>query len=85
MEHWVALVTQIVAVVIDAMAVVVIAIGTIEGFITGVRAMFFAVQGHDMRRAWLRYTRWLVAGLTFPTAPPAVHWPASTALRLSCK
>lgn len=51
--------------VIDAMALVVIVVGTVEAFIRGIGVMLFSPAGHVERAVWLRYARWLVAGLTF--------------------
>ena len=69
MEEWLHLVTKDVVVVIDAMALIVIVIGTIEAFFTGLRVPFPAPMAHRrFREVLVRYGRWLVAGLTFQLA-----------------
>ena len=65
-ETWLHVATQYAVVLIDWMALVLIAVGTAEAFVNGLRAML-AQPGvsHASRGVWLRYARWLVAGLTF--------------------
>jgi uncharacterized membrane protein len=60
--------TEYAFVVIDAMALIVIVLGTVEAFIDGLRLMLSSRSGHERRDLWLRYARWLVAGLTFQLA-----------------
>jgi uncharacterized membrane protein len=69
MEALLHVATQHAVVLIDWMALLLIAIGTIEAFVNGLRAML-AQPGvtHASRAVWLRYARWLVAGLTFQLA-----------------
>jgi uncharacterized membrane protein len=55
--------------ILDAMVSVIIAIGTIQAFVQGLRVMLLrSATGHERRDAWLHYARWLVAGLTFQLA-----------------
>ena len=64
MEEWLHLVTKDTVVIIDAMALIVVAIGTAEAFFTGLRVAFPApAANRRLREVWLRYGRWLVAGL----------------------
>lgn len=55
---------------IELMALVVVGIGTVEAFAKGVAVAFRpAAQGCDrFSPIWLRYSRWLVGGLTFQLA-----------------
>ena len=53
---------------IDAMALVVIVYGTVQAFIGAVQLAFRPADMHARREVWLRYGRWLVAGLTFQLA-----------------
>ena len=46
MEEWLHLVTKDAVVVIDAMALIVVVIGTAEAFFTGLRAAFPATAAH---------------------------------------
>jgi uncharacterized membrane protein len=51
------------------MVLVIIAIGTIQASVQGLRVMLLpSVTGHERRQVWLQYARWLVAGLTFQLA-----------------
>ena len=69
MEEWLRLVTKDVVVIIDAMALIIVAIGTAEAFFTGLWAVFPAPASHRrFREVLVRYGRWLVAGLTFQLA-----------------
>jgi uncharacterized membrane protein len=59
---------------IEAMALVIIVVGSIEAFVAGTRAMVSKqTNEYDKRAVWLRYGRWLVAGLTFQLAADLVH------------
>jgi uncharacterized membrane protein len=68
MEEWLHLVTKDTVVIIDAMVLIVVAIGTAEAFFTGLRAAFPAPAHRRFREVLVRYGRWLVAGLTFQLA-----------------
>ena len=68
MKEWLTIATENAVVQIDALALVVIAIGTVEAFVFGVWATLHRPDGHRRRDVWLRYARWLVAGLTFQLA-----------------
>lgn len=73
MREWLVLVTEQAVVVIDAMAMVIILIGTVQAFITGLKLMASPDTGHEQRQVWLRYGRWLVAGLTFQLAADVIE------------
>src|SRR5262245_28308601 len=73
MPEWMVVVTEKAVVVIDAMAMVIIIIATIEAFINGLRVIFTANNGHLRRDVWLRYARWLIAGLTFQLAADIIE------------
>jgi uncharacterized membrane protein len=69
MEELLRVATRHAVVLIDWMALVLIAIGTVEAFVNGLRAMLTQPgASHASRGVWLRYARWLVAGLTFQLA-----------------
>jgi len=72
MEEWLHLVTKDIVVIIDAMALIIVAIGTAEAFFTGLRAAFPAPAHRRFREVLVRYGRWLVAGLTFQLAADIV-------------
>jgi uncharacterized membrane protein len=73
MKEWLVVATQYSVWMIDAMALIVIVGGTIECFFGGIRAMYASTTGHERRDVWLRYARWLVAGLTFQLAADIIE------------
>ncbi len=73
MKEWLVLATQHAIVVIDAMALIIIFGGTVETFFSGIRTMLSSPTGHERRGVWLRYARWLVAGLTFQLAADIIE------------
>jgi uncharacterized membrane protein len=77
-KQWLIIATENAIVVIDAMAFVVVVIGTIEAFFGGLRAMLSAPDGHERREVWLRYARWLVAALTFQLAADIIETSITT-------
>ncbi len=68
MKEWLTVLTEYAVVIIDVMALLLIVLGTVEAFINGLRLMLSSRSGHERRDVWLRYARWLVAGLTFQLA-----------------
>lgn len=72
-EQWLTEITEIAIVVIDAMALFVILVGTVVAFVAALRAMFSRSMGVERRIIWLRYARWLVAGLTFQLAADIIE------------
>lgn len=73
MQEWLVRSTQAIVLVIDAMALLVIAFGTLQAFVATLAATFSPVAGHERRDIWLRYARWLVAGLTFQLAADIIE------------
>jgi uncharacterized membrane protein len=78
MKEWLVFATEYAIVFIDAMALVIIVIGTVEAFIGGLRLIFSSPSGHEKRDLWLRYARWLVAGLTFQLAADIIETSITT-------
>jgi len=60
-------------VIIDLMALVIIVFGTFDAFIRGGYVLLTQQAGHERRDVWLRYARWLVAGLTFQLAADIIE------------
>jgi len=73
MKEWLTIATEYAVLLIDSMALLVIVVGTIECFIGGIRVMYASATGHEKRDVWLRYGRWLVAGLTFQLAADIIE------------
>jgi uncharacterized membrane protein len=62
------------ALVINIMALIVIVFGTVEAFVGGLRVMFSGGQGNAMLSGiYVRFGRWLVAGLTFQLAADVIE------------
>ena len=74
MEHFVEVVAHHGAILLDAMAIVIIAAGSLEAFVSMVRTLLPpGASNEDKRAVWLRYSQALVAGLTFQLAADIVH------------
>jgi len=78
MREWLVIVSEQAIVVIDAIALLVILVGTIEVTFTVARASFKPLGDRVARQAWLRYARWLVAGLTLQLAADIIETSIST-------
>jgi uncharacterized membrane protein len=78
MKEWLIVITEHAIVIIDALALLIIVGGTLEAFAKGLRSMIGSASGHERRDVWLRYARWLVAGLTFQLAADIVETSITT-------
>ncbi|HEX2842877.1 DUF1622 domain-containing protein [Hyphomicrobium sp.] len=78
MEGWLVDITKAVIPVIDMMALLIIVAGTIEAFFSGLVVLLTSRAGHERRDVWLRYGRWLVAGLTFQLAADIIETSITT-------
>jgi uncharacterized membrane protein len=78
MKEWLVTVTEYAIVVIDALALVIVLVGTLEAFTSSIRLMLGGGSGHARRDIWLRYARWLVAALTFQLAADIIETSIST-------
>jgi uncharacterized membrane protein len=78
MREWLTTISEPVIVLIDALALLVIVVGTIEVAVKVVRASFKPLGDRLARQAWLRYSRWLVAGLTLQLAADIIETSIST-------
>jgi uncharacterized membrane protein len=73
MEQWLTTSAVYVGNVVQAMAIVIIAVGSIKAFIAGIGMFIFKPSAHDeMRNVYLDYARYLIAGLTFQLAADIV-------------
>ena len=68
MPEWLVRATESAVVAIDAMALVLIAFGAAEAFVRGILMAIRPGTGHARLEVWLRFGRWLIAGLTFQLA-----------------
>ena len=66
--------TEIIVPIIYLLALVFIAIGTIQAFISSFHVALFHPKSQQAARAvWLVFARWLVAGLTFQLAADIIE------------
>jgi uncharacterized membrane protein len=73
MKSWLEFLSEQAITGIDLIALLVILIGTIE-VAAGIIRLAFGTHSHQfMRDVWLRYARWLVAGLTFQLAADIIE------------
>jgi uncharacterized membrane protein len=74
MEEWLISVTKQAALIIDGMALAIIAFGAVEAFVKVVGIVLRpSTPNFDRRNVWLQLARWLVAGLTFQLAADIVE------------
>jgi uncharacterized membrane protein len=78
MREWLIIVSEPAIALIDALALLVILLGTIEVTVAVARASFKPLGDRVARQAWLRYARWLVAGLTLQLAADIIETSIST-------
>jgi uncharacterized membrane protein len=74
MREWLTFIAESVIVTINAAALVIIVIGTVDATLRSTRTIFTrSSMGHQLRDAYLQYARWLVAGLTFQIAADIIE------------
>ena len=78
MTEWLATATEYTIIVIDAVAFIVIVIGTMDVIVRALRVAFSGAPRREMRDVWLQYARFLVAALTFQLAADIIETSTST-------
>ncbi len=78
MRAWLGLISEPVITAINAIALLAIVVGTAEVSVKVVRAAIKPIGAREARKVWLRYSRWLVAGLTFQLAADIIETSVST-------
>jgi uncharacterized membrane protein len=75
MESMLHEIAHYIALAIESIAIAVIAIGTLEAVIGAARVGMHSGRGatNEQRAVWMRFARWLVAGLTFQLAADLVN------------
>jgi len=69
MEEFVALIARTAGTVIEGMAVLIVAFGSVDAFVRLMRVIVTPTATHGERKAiWRRYGMWLVLGLEFELA-----------------
>ena len=73
MKEWFTIASENAILVIDALALVIVVFAALEAFIRSIRGIFSPLPAHERRDIWLRFARWLVAGLTFQLAADIIE------------
>lgn len=73
MKELLVVATEYVVLIVDAIALLTIFLGTMEAFFTALWMLFTGRDGYRRREIWLRYARWLVAGMTFQLASDIIE------------
>jgi hypothetical protein len=75
MKEWLIFVTENAVILINGVALLTVIVGTIEACLNGLRLMFSSSSTNLMRETWVRFGRWLIAGLTFQQYNRDSHCP----------
>jgi uncharacterized membrane protein len=78
MKEWLDYFSEQAIILIDWIALLVILGGTVEVVVRAVRGALTRWSHHEQREVWLRFARWLVAGLTFQLAADIIETSVST-------
>ena len=74
MREWLRAVSEPAIVIIDAIALFLIVLGTLDALVRGLRVMLAPTSSsHQKREVWLGYARWLVVALTFQLAADIIE------------
>ncbi len=74
MNEWLTVIALHVVTIIHAMALLIVAFGTVQAFLHSVRAMLNpSPAGRHFHTAYIQYARWLVGGLTFQLAADVIE------------
>ena len=74
MQELIKQLAEYVALSIEALGILIVAVGTLEAAAAVVRALVVTSWSDMARReAWMKYMHWLAAGLTFQLAGDIVH------------
>jgi uncharacterized membrane protein len=77
-KEWPIYASEQATIIIDWLALLIILYGTIEASLSIVAAAFSPADNYKKREIWLRYARWLVAGLTFQLAADIIETSITT-------
>lgn len=73
MEEMIHALAEYVAMIVNVLAILAIAIGSLQGAIGLTRLLLTQASEEALRPTWLAFGRWLVAGLTFQLAADIVE------------
>ncbi len=78
MKEWIYFLSEHAILLIEAIALIVIVYGALEAFVGATRLLFVETSEQQRRHVWLRFARWLVAGLTFQLAADIIETSITT-------
>ena len=78
MRDWLIVITEQAVLWIDAVALVVIVAATLQALVSVLRSLVQSTLERDRREVWMRYARWLIAGLTFQLAADIIETSITT-------
>ncbi len=78
MRDWLFVITEQAVLWIDAVALVVIVAATLQALVSVLRSLVKSTLERDRREVWMRYARWLIAGLTFQLAADIIETSITT-------
>ena len=79
MEHLLKSIADVLSLCLSAVAILVVAIGSIEALINIVRVMLVRRSSHvDKSAVWLKFAHWLIAALTFQLAADIIETSITT-------
>jgi uncharacterized membrane protein len=78
MREWLLVATEQAIFWIDAVALLVIVVATVQAIVGMVRLVVGKPTPHERRDVWLRYARWLIVGLTFQLAADIIETSITT-------
>jgi uncharacterized membrane protein len=74
MKDWLTVSALNTVTISHAMALLIVAFGTVQAFVRSLRAMVKpSASGRHFHRAYIQYARWLVGGLTFQLAADIIE------------
>jgi uncharacterized membrane protein len=78
MKEWFILLSEYAITLIDGIALLVLVFGSLDALVRTVPLAIGKHSGPELRVVWLRYARWLVAGLTFQLAADLIETSITT-------
>jgi uncharacterized membrane protein len=78
MKEWLVYLTEQAVLILDFIALLVIAFGSADAFVNALKLVIGPPNDKVRRHVWLRYARWLVAGLTFQLAADIIETSITT-------
>src|SRR5215471_17717137 len=78
MHEWLITASEYAIDVIDAIALLFIAVATVRATLAALPAMIAPLTGEQRREVWLQYARWLIAGMTLQLAADIIETAITT-------